>query len=132
MDHISPALEDYLEAILILSETCPRVRIKALAGLLKVKAPSVISALNHLKQKGLATQQPYGAVNLTPTGRRLAREIYGRHKMLKKFFHEILGLRGAVAEKEACQIEHYLSRETIRRMLSFIENHEAVQKQRGR
>ena len=118
--NISPALEDYLEAILILQESQKHVRVKSLADFMQVKAPSVIDALSHLKQMGLIAQEPYGTIELTSRGIPLAQEIYGRHNTLKRFFREILGLEENVAEEDACKSEHYLSQKTIQRMLQFM------------
>jgi len=119
--NMTPALEDYLEAVLIVTQNQGLVRVKDLASFLRVKAPSVIQALNHLKAKGLVHQEPYGSINLTEAGRSHAREIYRRHKTLKKFFQTIVGLDEVVAEEEACKIEHYLNKDTIHRILKFTE-----------
>ncbi len=123
MLELSPALEDYLEAILILKESRKNVRVKDLAAFMDVKAPSVSDALNTLKQKGFVEQEPYGAVDLTSPGLLLAGEIYARHKTLNRFFREVIGLSQKDAEEEACKIEHYLSKDTVRKMLRFIEQY---------
>ena len=50
-----------------------------------------------------------------------AKEIYERHKTLYKFFHEILGVDSKVAEKDACEIEHHIHKETLDRIIKFIQ-----------
>jgi len=124
---ITPALEDYLEAVLILKEKGMPVRVKDVAALLDVKAPSVIDALSHLKRKHFVIQKPYRAIELTPKGRMRAAEIYSRHKNLKKFFHRIVGLSEGTADTEACRIEHYLDRDTIKKILHFTDHYIARQ-----
>ena len=120
MTSVSPAQEDYLEAIFVLQKGKKNVRVKDLAQFLKVKAPSVIDAMSHLKEMGLIEQEPYGAIELTISGMHMAKEIYGRHSTLKTFFYEILGLNEGIAEEDACKIEHYLSKKAVQRLLKFI------------
>jgi len=120
---ITPALEDYLEAILILKERTGTARVKDVAAFLEVRAPSVIDALGHLKRKKYVLQKPYGTIDLTAKGWACARDIYARHKDLKKFFSLIVGLQEGMAEAEACKIEHYLDRETIKKMLRFTNDY---------
>jgi DtxR family Mn-dependent transcriptional regulator len=40
--------------------------------------------------------------------------------LLKKFLHQILGIDEKTAEQDACKIEHYLSKETLERIIKFI------------
>lgn len=117
---ISASLEDYLEGIFIIKEKRGVVRVKDLAKRLKVKASSVIEALERLKQRDLIIHEYYGYVELTQEGMNLAKELYYRHMMLKKFFTQILGLPNNIAEEDACKIEHFLSKETLNRIVKFI------------
>ncbi|MBN1522140.1 MAG: metal-dependent transcriptional regulator [Candidatus Aureabacteria bacterium] len=117
---ITPALEDYLESILIIQERGNVPRVKDIARMINVKAPSVIEALSHLQKKGLVVHERYGYIEMTSKGLKKAKKLYGRHLLLKKFFQDVLGLDKKLAEEDACRIEHYLSQETLNRMLSFI------------
>lgn len=117
---ISPSLEDYLESIFVLKQKKKIVRVKDLARYLKVKAPSVIDALRKLKEKNLIVHEYYGYIELTEEGNNKAKVIYEKHTMLKKFLHGILGIDGKIAETDACKIEHYLSKETLERIIEFI------------
>jgi len=117
---ISPSLEDYLEGIFILKQKKKIVRVKDLARYLKVKAPSVIDALKKLKEKNLIVHEYYGYIELTQEGVNKAKTLYERHIMLKKFLHQILRMDEKIAEKDACKIEHYLSKETLERIIKFI------------
>ena len=113
---ISPALEDYLESILIIRNKKQIVRLKDIAEILNVKAPSVSDALSALKQKNLVTQERYGKIELTAAGAKLAEKIFSKHISLTSFFSRVLDLDETIAEDEACKIEHYLSKETLRRI----------------
>lgn len=116
---ISPALEDYLESILIIRNKNQVVRVKDIAAFLQVKAPSVSDAVGALKKKGLVQQERYGYIELTETGLKQARKIFSKHTSLTSFFTEILALDNDSAEEEACKIEHFLSKKTLERIKSF-------------
>jgi len=117
---ISPSLEDYLESIFIIKQKKQIVRVKDLARHLKVKASSVIEILRKLKEKNLIVHEYYGYIELTQEGINKAKALYERHIMLKKFLHQILGIDEKIAEQDACKIEHYLSKESLDRILKFI------------
>ncbi|MEW6534315.1 MAG: metal-dependent transcriptional regulator [Candidatus Auribacterota bacterium] len=121
MSEISPALENYLESILIIQNKKGLVRVTDLAQFTDVKAPSVIEAVSNLKKKGLVIHERYGHIELTGKGLSIARKLYAKHTMLKKFFHEVLGLDEDKAEADACTVEHYLSKEALHTMLMFTE-----------
>ena len=118
---ISPSLEDYLESIFVIKQKKQTVRVKDLARHLKVKAPSVVEVLRKLKEKNLIVHEYYGYIELTQEGINKAKAVYGRHIMLKKFLHQILGIDEKIAETDACRIEHYLSKETLERIIKFID-----------
>ncbi len=120
-EEVSAALEDYLERIYMLKKERGDVRVKDLAEYLGVKAPSVTEALTHLKARGLVSQEKYQGVHLTDEGLKIAKEVYARHCMLKKFFHEVLGVEEKQAEEDACRTEHLLARVTIGKLQKFME-----------
>jgi len=117
---ISPSLEDYLESIFVIKQKKQTVRVKDLARHLKVKAPSVVEVLRKLKEKNLIVHEHYGYIELTQEGINKAKALYEKHIMLKKFLHQILGIDEEIAETDACRIEHYLSKETLERIIKFI------------
>ena len=117
---ISPSLEDYLESIFVIKQKKQTVRVKDLARHLRVKAPSVVEVLRRLKEKNLIVHEYYGYIELTQEGIDKAKAVYERHIMLKKFLYQILGIDEKIAETDACRIEHYLSKETLERIVKFI------------
>ena len=74
-----------------------------------------------LKEKGLANYKPYDYVTLTETGHATAAEIAKKHKILKSFFIDVLGIESKTAQDAACKAEHALGPEIIARLLCFIE-----------
>ncbi len=120
-DKLSQSLEDYLEAVYLIEKEKRVVRVKDISSFLKVKKPSVVSALKALEARGLVNHEKYGYVELTPAGKREARRIYRVHRTLKEFLVKVLGVEEAVAEEDACAIEHYLHQDTFDRLVKFLE-----------
>lgn len=115
---LGESLEDYLETLLLL-EASGHIRCVDVARLMNVSKPSVNKAMNVLKEKGLVTQQVYGEIHLTEEGRALAKDIYKRHKIVKDFLMNVLGVSEENAEDDACHIEHVISQETFERMTNY-------------
>ena len=124
---ISASLEDYLEAIHEIAAGQSEVRARDIAGRLGVAASSVTVALRGLVERGYIRHKPYGAVSMTVAGKRLAEKIAGRHRILKRFFVEVLAVDDREADDCACKIEHIISDDILDRFTNFIEN-EAVKK----
>ncbi|MDI6793818.1 MAG: metal-dependent transcriptional regulator [bacterium] len=121
MPALSPSLEDYLEAILVLSRKEKVVRVKDVAKSLAIKPPSVIGALKALEEKGLVVHEKYGYLELSQDGILQAQKIYARHEIFYKFFHGLLRLPSAVASEDACRIEHHLSSRTMEAILGLVQ-----------
>ncbi len=117
MLQISKSLEDYLEAIHRLVQQSGGARVVDVAHAIGVKMPSVNNAVRELTALGLVEYTPYQQIQLTTVGEQVAREIYQRHLMLKKFLLTI-GVAEAQAEREACAMEHVLSDDTLQRLAS--------------
>lgn len=114
-------MEDYLEAIAMLGGERKAVRVNDISQSLKVKMPSVTSALKKLSHEGLVEHERYGYVELTPQGDKIAQETIHRHKALTRFFAEALDVDEKTAGTDACKIEHVISPLTFERMVKFIE-----------
>ena len=114
---LSQSLEDYLEMVHMLRLANGIARVKDIAAALSVKMPSVAKAILELKKLGLVTQEPYSGVELTEEGRKAAADVLNRPILLKGFLIR-LGVSEAIADKDACSMEHILSAET----LSIIED----------
>lgn len=119
---VTNALQDYLEAILILSQdTQKEVRVTDIASHLDIAKASVTQALRLLKKQGLIKQDHYGPVTLTVKGRQYAMKIQYRHQVLRLFLTQLLGVAEQIAEEDACRMEHVISSETFERLLDFLE-----------
>ena len=120
MAAMTQSLEDYLEAIYMLIAEERPAQVRDVALMLSVKMPSVVKALHELKRLGLVTQKPYANIELTEKGRRVARHVLNRHKLIRTFLMK-LGVCRRTADKDACLMEHILSAETLDRIRTYTE-----------
>lgn len=109
---IQESAEDYLEAILYLSERSEHVRSIDVVHHLGLSKPSVSVYLKNLRVNGYINMDDKGYLNLTESGMNIAVKIYERHKILSQIFIS-LGVSEDTAYKDACRIEHDLSDETF-------------------
>ena len=114
---LTPALEDYLEAIYVLQKVKEIVKVVDIAEHLKVTMPSVTGGLRRLAELECVMHEKWRRVKLTDEGERLARRINRRHEDLYSFYHEILGVEKDMAGKAACKVEHILEPAIIERTL---------------
>ncbi len=118
---LSASLEDYLEAIYILSLHQQEIRPKDIMARLQVSGSSVTEALHALSRRKLLIYAPYEQLALTAAGTEQGREIYRRHQALKRFFIKILGIEEALAEQGACSMEHTAPKPIIDRLLLYMQ-----------
>lgn len=119
------SMEDYLEVIAMLRGEGKVVRVNQISQRLKVRMPSVTSALKKLSEQGLVRHERYGYVDLTAEGDKVAEEVVRRHKALSRFFAKALGIDRRIAEEDACKIEHVISPLSLERLAKFLEFMEA-------
>lgn len=122
MTELTFTMENYLEAIYELSSENSGVRISDISERLGVSKASVNSAMATLAEKGLVINEKYKEVFLTPAGLEKARQTSQKHKIIRKFFTDILKVDFNIADKDACSIEHVISDESIDAMKNFMES----------
>ena len=129
MQALSRKAEDYLEAILNASSEKGYARTRDIARELGLQPPTVVEMVQKLDKIGMIVYRKYDGVTLTPQGRKIAEVIRDRHVTLRTFL-ELVRVPHAIAEKDACMMEHELSPETIEQIRSFlafvVENPQAV------
>jgi len=116
---ISKRDEEYLEAMYILFLKKKSIRVKDLAKLLGVKPSSVVNYLKKLRNLGLISYEKYDVIALSPEGEEIAKRIYRRHEIIKRFLTDILGVPEDIAEEDACYIEHGIHEETFKKIEEF-------------
>ncbi len=120
-DSISASKQDYLETILDFSAESGQARSIDIARTLGVSRASVNKSLGALKESGLVEHEHYGDIRLTETGLRMARAVRARHNALKLFLVSVLGVSEETAERDACRMEHAVSRETADKLEEYLK-----------
>ena len=113
-------IEEYIETIYALEKREGTAHTGSIATEMGVKPPSVTEMLQKLKISGFVKYKPFGGATLTNAGRKKARELMKRHRIIADFI-EILGVERKQAEIDACQIEHHVSSETVKKLGNFVE-----------
>lgn len=126
---LSASMQDYLETILELEGEENPVRVTDIANKLNIAKASVNQTINKFKELGLVRHVVYGPVELTEDGRDMANKIIQRHRKLRQFLVEVLGVEESIAEKDACLMEHAVSMETMERLTQFLckNGHEGME-----
>ena len=104
--------EMYLETIYILSKSNPVVRSIDIVEHMGYSKPSVSRAVGLLKNGGYITVNECGHIQLTQNGLEVAQRMVERHTLLRQFLIR-LGVSEAVADDDACKIEHVISNESF-------------------
>lgn len=118
---ISSSLEDYLETIYLLVQEQGFARVKDVARARDVKAASVSIALRRLAELALVRYERREYIALTPEGEKVGRRVFSRHRLLTRFFREVLNMEDKAASEQACAMEHALTDEAMDGMARFFE-----------
>lgn len=121
MVELSASLEDYLEAIYLINQDKKVVRVKEVAEFLDVKTPSVVDAVSKLSEKELVIHEKYGYLTLSKKGNEAAKIIYNKHEQIFKFLNEVLGMDEEVSQKDACALEHHISKTSMEKMIQLMK-----------
>ena len=113
--------ENYLEAILMLSQKQSEIHAIDIVNQLGFSKPSVSVMLKKLKEDGYLVIDANSHITLTEKGMTIADKIYHRHQILTAFFVH-LGVDETIAETDACKIEHDLSDESFDAIEQLLKN----------
>ena len=117
---IHESAEDYLEKILMLKDKYGIVRSIDIVNDLGYSKPSISIAMKKLRENGYIEMDNDNYITLTDAGMKIASRIYDRHQTLTRLLLQF-GVDQAVAEKDACKIEHDISDETFSKIKSFLQ-----------
>ncbi len=106
---ITVSKEDYLKAILEAECEGEQVIAARLAQWLSVSAPAVTMALRRLKRDRLVSVRQDGRIQLTASGRKIARQLVTRHHLIERMLHEVFGMTWYKVHDEAERLEHAVS-----------------------
>ena len=117
--------EDYLKVIYTLAGK-GEVRGSDLADELGIRRSTVCVYLKRLAEVGDITMDAHHCVRLTRQGRAIAEATLDKHGLLLSLLQE-LGVPAAVADRDACAIEHNLSPETYSALKQLLKQRQTNQ-----
>lgn len=121
---ITIAMENYLEIIYEFEKEGKRARVSEIAKKKNVSKASVNNAMNVLAEYGLVINEKYHDIVLTTQGKKKAKLICEKHRIIQTLFEKVLDIDTYHASTDACLIEHVISDESIEKMKTFlIKNH---------
>lgn len=112
--------QDYLESILMLAREKDFVHRIDVAKREGVSQAAVNKAIKLLVDKGYVYEDGKH-LYLTKSGETYATQVYEKHCLVRDFLQK-LGVSAAVAEEDACKLEHLVSEETVSAMKNFLKN----------
>ena len=116
---IQESAENYLEAILMITNEKGSCRSIDVAQFLEFSKPSVSRAMGLLRENGYVIMDENGLLSLTESGKEIADRILERHELLTKWLIR-LGVSEEIAQADACRIEHVISVETFDKIKAHI------------
>ena len=120
-DHATELAEDYVEAIAEIIESQGTCRAVDLVKQFQVSHVTVNRTVGRLQRDGYVTSDPYGPIELTEAGLRLAKASHERHRIVFEFL-KALGVSDAIAASDSEGIEHHVSPATLKAMQKFVAN----------
>lgn len=118
--HALETAEDYVEAVLVTIEKSGKCRIVDLAQRFGVSHVTVNKIIKRLQSEGLVKTEPYGPVELTSEGKRMALRSKKRHETVFRFLLAI-GVDESTAAIDSEGIEHHVSPQTLKVFEKFIK-----------
>lgn len=119
-------LENYIETIYSLEQKNKKqkgVRITDIAKLTERSKASVNTAIKSLLKDEYIVHEHYGDIILTEKGLAVAKELSKKHTIIYHFLTSVLKIEPDVADKEACKIEHSMSKETASKFKKYLCRH---------
>jgi len=115
-----PAAAEYLSGIYILHRDYGQAANARLSHWVGVSASAVTQALVRLKRLGLARQERYGSISLTPAGRTLAVQVLRRHYLLEHLLVRVLDYPWEKADREAMLLQNLISPELTEHLYRYL------------
>ncbi len=112
--------QDYLETLLTLGKTQDVVHRIDVAKRMNVSQAAVNKAVKLLCDKEYVYEDGKH-LYLTESGKTYAEAVFERHCIIREFLLKN-GVSAAIAEEDACRMEHLISEETFQMMKNFVGN----------
>ena len=113
--------ENYLKALLNLSNESGEVNVSDLSKRLNIKMPTVTSMMKKLADKKLVNYESYKPLRLTEKGKKEAGMIIRKHRLTEMFLVQFMGFGWEQVHEIAEQVEHIQSAEFFEKMDELLE-----------
>lgn len=114
--------EDYLRGLYILQEEKREIKSIDLAHYLNVSKPSVSEMVRELNREGLVSYKKYSKLRFTPKGRKIARKLTSKHRLIELFLKNVLKINSNYLHQEAHRLEHAFSDQSISKIRKLLGN----------
>ena len=114
--------EDYLRGLYILEEEKGTIKSIDLAHYLDVSKPSVSEMVKSLSKEGLVYHKKYSNLNFTPKGRKIAKKLTSKHRIIESFLKNVLKIDSRSIHQEAHRLEHAFSDDSIGKIRKLLGN----------
>lgn len=109
-----------MEAVAELMDANSQCRLVDLAQYFGVSHVTANRIVARLVKQGLLRTEPYKPIELTSTGKRLAKSCQERHEIVRSFLIA-LGLDSVTADIDSEGIEHHVSPQTVELFRRFVK-----------
>ena len=120
--NVKESAQNYLEAILILSQKNGNVRSVDVANYMNFTKASISVAMKHLREQEYIAVSDDGSITLTAQGKEIAEMLYERHQVIADILIA-LGVSEKTAYEDSCKIEHDLSQESFEKIKESLYKH---------
>lgn len=117
---VSKSLEDYLKTIYVLKKQGKQPKVTTIAEKMKCSKPSVNKSLKILKENELINYEPYGKIELTIKGVKLAKKILEADDIIYLFLTEILEEDNDLAREQATDMKKVMNDTTINKLAKYL------------
>lgn len=117
---ISKSLEEYLKTIYIIQKQDEQPRVTEIAKKMNCTKASVNKSIKQLAEQKLVIYEPYGRIELTDEGEKLAKKSLEANDIVYLFLKEILGEEKNIAEEEAKKIKMVMNDTTLNKLAKYV------------
>jgi DtxR family Mn-dependent transcriptional regulator len=117
---LTPAVEEYLEAIYKMLQGDEPLIAARLAERMDVSPPTVADMLKRLQEGGLVKVKRKDGITLTKKGTESAETLVRRHRLAERLLTDVLGLPWDEVHDEACRLEHAISEPVEEKLLETL------------
>ena len=119
---VSHSIAHYLVCIHQLLDTSGYARNIDVAKHMGRTRGTVSVILKRMVQEDLLSFDENNFIKLTEKGHEITHRVLGSKIAVSKFLHEVLGVSEEVSVRDACKIEHHLSRETVQHLVDYLNS----------